>query len=139
MTPEKRRRGGRKSGEGPEEPGGASRRSASVRPDESWILEQCGEVALRVFDALSTVESEGRTDFDLASDLDLTLAQVRKGLYRLQDSGLAKRHEHRTGPFSVPSFYTYHANWPEAAPMVAVEGPAKAASADVPDCYRWTE
>lgn len=118
MTHNKRRRGGNK--------------------EKSWIAEQCGEVAFRIFNALSLEETEGETDFDLATALDLPLSEVRRGLYLLQDNGLVTRREHRSAPFSVPSFYTYHANWPRAPPGVPVEEPERAAATDVPDCYRWT-
>lgn len=132
----RRREGSDKTGIASREPNGTLLPAPPVRPDRSWIEKQCGEVAFRIFNALPAVETEGRTDFDLASDLDLPMAQVRKGLYLLQDNGLAKRHEHRSGPLSVPGFYTYHANWPRAPPAAPAEEIPEPTATDVPECYR---
>lgn len=108
-----------------------------IRPEKSWIVERCSEEAFRIFDALPTVEADGRTDYDLASALDLSVNHVRRGLYLLEENNLVKRRELGRGPFSSPSGYTYHATWPivpHAALGNEAKGPRKT---DVPECYRW--
>lgn len=114
-------------------PGG--RAAPGTRPEKPWIVERCGEAAFRIFDALPTVEAEGKTDYDIASTLDLSLNQVRRGLYLLEENSLVRRHEHGRGWSSSPSGYTYHANWPLIPSAAPEKEPAR--KTDVPDCYRW--
>lgn len=109
--------------------------SGGTRPQESWIVERCGEEAFRIFDALSIVEADGKTDYDLASALDLGVNHVRRGLYLLEENRLVKRREYGRGESSSPSGYTYHANWP-LTPHTTPEK-EKSRKTDVPECYRW--